>query len=82
MKSVSLVHIKRVGLTEWRNREWWCRHNVRIWSQEHCLWWRPDGKGYTSEDSEAWVVDFPTAYDHTKHCVPEKGISYFALPSS
>jgi hypothetical protein len=25
------------------------------------------------------VVDFPTAYDHTKHCGPEKQIVFYAL---
>ena len=29
--------------------------------------------------AEAMVVDFPTAYDHTKHCGPEKQIVFYAL---
>jgi hypothetical protein len=83
VKSISLIHIKRVGLADWRGREWWARQQVRIWSQEHCAWWRPEAQGYTDKDAEAWVVDFPTAYDHTKHCGPEKKINYYAvaLPS-
>jgi hypothetical protein len=75
-KTISLCHIKRVGLVCWKNREWWARRNVFIWSQEHHAWWRPDGCGYTNDIAQAWNVDFPTAYDHTKHCGPEKKISY------
>jgi hypothetical protein len=81
MKSISLRHIQRVGLVEWKAREWWARQKVMIWSQEHSAWWRPDAKGYTELKREAWVIDFPMAYDHTKHCGPEKKINYFAIPT-
>ncbi len=81
MKSASLIHIKRIGLANWRNREWWSARNVRIWSQEHRAWWRPDGAGYTDDEAQAWVVDFPRAYETTEHCGPEKKISYFAVTS-
>lgn len=77
MRSISLYHIKRIGLENWPRREEWARRNVRIWSQEHCAWWRPDGAGYTDDEAQAWVVDFPTAYEHTKHCGPEKKINFF-----
>jgi hypothetical protein len=79
MKAVTLNGIKRRGLAEWKSREWWCRQNVLIWSREHCAWWRDMGKGYTDKMTEAWLVDFPTAYDYTKHCGPEKQIMYYAL---
>lgn len=79
MKSISLFHIQHVGLVDWKNREWWVRRNVRIWSGEHGGWWRPEGAGYTDDEAQAWVVDFPTAYEHTKHCGPEKRINYMAI---
>ena len=79
MKRVTLNGIKRRGLIEWKGREWWARQNVSIWSHEHCLWWRPDAKGYTADQAEAWVIDFPTAYDYTKHCGNEKDIAYYAV---
>jgi len=46
-KMISLYHIKKVGLTEWRNREWWAKRLVLIWSNEHGAWWRPEAAGYT-----------------------------------
>lgn len=79
MKRVTLVGIKRRGLTEWKGREWWSGRKVSIWSAEHAAWWRPEAKGYTDFHDQAWVVDFATAYDHTKHCGPEKRISYYAV---
>lgn len=82
MKRVTLNGIKRRGLVEWRAREDWARRNVSIWSREHCAWWRSDGKGYTINLSDAWVVDFPTAYEHTKNCGPEKQIMYYSVPSA
>lgn len=81
MKRVTLAGIKRRGLIEWKSREWWSRQPVHIWSREHCAWWRPCAQGYTSDQGQAWTVDFPTAYDYTKHCGPEKGIVYYAVPS-
>src|SRR5712691_6450786 len=82
MRSISLFHINRVGLSQWKAREWWCRQSVMIWSQEHRAWWRPQALGYTNLKREAWVVNFPTAYDQTKHCSPEKKISYYTAPFS
>jgi len=79
-KTISLCHINRIGLSEWRNRERWSRCNVRIWSGEHRLWWRTNACGYTDDKQEAWVIDFPTAYEHTRHCGPEKKISYCTVP--
>lgn len=82
MRSISLVHIKHVGLVDWRGREWWARRNVRVWTQEHGAWWRPDAQGYTDDDNQAWILDFPTAYERTKHCGPEKKINYFTADAS
>jgi hypothetical protein len=76
MEEVTLNGIKRRGLVEWKGREKWARRRVRIWSREHRAWWRPEGKGYTDDPDSAWIVDFPTAYDHTKHCGPEKKIIF------
>jgi len=81
-RSISLRHIKNVGLVEWRNRDWWSRQQVMIWSGEHGAWWRPNAEGYTTLKREAWSVDFPTAYDYTKHCGDEKKINYFTVPAS
>lgn len=81
-KRVTLIGIKRAG-SGWRAREWWLRQTVRIWSKEHRAWWRDQGNGYTVKMTEAWLVDFPTAYAHTEHCGPEKQIVYYAaLPYS
>lgn len=49
---------------------------VRIWSREHQCFWRPNAQGYTAKPDEAWTVDFTTAYKHTKHAGPEKGIEF------
>ncbi len=81
MKRVTLVGIKRRGLSNWKAREWWLGRKVSIWSAEHAAWWRPEAKGYTSFQSESWVVDFATAYQHTAHCGHEKRISYYAVSS-
>jgi len=75
-KMISLAHIKNVGLVNWLNRDWWCHRKVRIWSNEHGAFWRPEAARYTSDENQAWVIDFPTAYDATKHCGPEKKINY------
>jgi hypothetical protein len=74
---VTLNGIKRRG-ADWKARDWWNRQQVRIWSAEHRAWWRDEGHGYTIKMAEAWIVDFPTAYDHTEHCGPEKQIVYHA----
>ena len=50
--------------------------DVRIWSAEHRLYWRPNGQGYTSDRSEAGVYKFEDAVRRTRHCGPEKRIFY------
>lgn len=79
IKSISLVHIQRVGFSTWNNREWWLRHKVRIWSNEHGAFWRQDAAGYTDDAAQAWEIDFATAYERAKHCGPEKKINFLAL---
>lgn len=78
---VTLNGIQRRGLVNWRGREDWNRRLVSIWSREHLAWWRPDGHGYTTEPTNAWVLPFADAYDATKHCGPEKKIVYYAMPA-
>lgn len=31
MKRVTLNAIKRIGLVDWKGREWWSRRTVTIW---------------------------------------------------
>lgn len=78
MRRVTLNGIKRRGLSEWSSRAWWNARKVRIWNGEHHLWWRSEGCGYTKDESEAGLYDFADAYERTKHCGPEKHISYYA----
>ena len=78
INSVTLNGIKRVGLVNWKGREWWNVQMVRIWSREHRAYWRPDACGYTENPCEAWHIDFPTAYDAVKHCGPEKQIVFYS----
>lgn len=61
MKRVTLNGIKRRGLVNWRAREWWLRKEVRIWSAEHAVWWRPSCCGYTVKDEEAGIFNFAEA---------------------
>lgn len=79
MQRVTLKGIKRRGLAAWKARDWWNTRRVRIWSDEHRAWWRPNGNGYTTAEAGAGVYDFPDAYDRTKHCGPEKRICFFAV---
>ena len=76
MKRVTLNGIRRRGLIHWKAREWWCRQRVHIWSAEHHAWWRTAAAGYTDQVDEAGEWDFPAAFDHVKHCGPEKKICF------
>jgi hypothetical protein len=82
MKYITLNGIKRKGLINLKSREWWARQTVSIWSGEHAAYWRPDAQGYTTLKREAWNIDFPTAYDHVKHCGPEKQIIFMVMPGT
>jgi hypothetical protein len=47
---------------------------VRIWSDEHRAYWRPNGNGYVVERAGAGVFTVFEAYNRTAHCGPEKHI--------
>lgn len=79
MKRVTLNGINRVGLANWKGREWWRTRRVRIWSAEHGAFWSPGGNGYTVFGAQAGDWDFADAYARTKHCGPEKKIAYYAI---
>lgn len=49
---------------------------VRIYSYQHNAYWRPDGKGYVTDGLAAGVFLLGAAYDLTKHCGPEKRITF------
>lgn len=57
----------------------WSGRNVRIYSNEHEMFWRPNGAGYTADKAEAGVYDFDDAWARTSHCGPEKKIGYFEV---
>ncbi len=49
---------------------------VRIYSAEHCAFWRGSGQGYVDspEESQVWAIE--DAVKRTKHCGPEKKIEF------
>ncbi|WP_306168800.1 hypothetical protein [Halomonas sp. MMSF_3323] len=47
---------------------------VRIWSGEWHMWWRPAGRGYTGDEAEAGVYEPKDAWEYVSHCGPEKKI--------
>lgn len=49
---------------------------VLIWSGEHGAYWRPDATGYTTIPDAAGRWTLAEAYFATKHCGPEKSISF------
>lgn len=77
--TVTLRGINRVGLSDWKRREWWLGKKVFIWSREHSAFWRENARGYTTYTNDAGVYDFADAYEHTKHCGPEKKIEFIAV---
>lgn len=54
----------------------WDNCMVRIYSEEHGAYWRPEGAGYTCDGLEAGVYVFEDAFKCTRHCGPEKRIVY------
>lgn len=53
---------------------------VRIWSGEWHAYWCPNKCGYTTEIEKAGLYSFDEAYRSTRHCGPEKHISYEIAP--
>ena len=53
---------------------------VRIWSNEHRAWWRPNRSGYTTLRACAGLYSFEDAYAATRHCDPQKRIMFEAAP--
>lgn len=53
---------------------------VRIWSGEHHAYWRKGGCGYVACPCSAGLFGFADAYRRTKHCGPEKCISFERPP--
>lgn len=49
---------------------------VKIYSQEHEAYWRPNFSGYTTFSEAAGVYTFEEAWKNSNHCGPEKGIRY------
>lgn len=52
---------------------------VLIWSGEHRMWWRPEGKGYSQDIHHAGIYTRVEAEDYTSHCGPEKMINIIPL---
>jgi hypothetical protein len=50
---------------------------VLIWSGEHQAWWKPNGNGYTDDRDSAGRWWYTQAVVATKHCGPEKKISFW-----
>lgn len=47
---------------------------VRIWSNEHKAWWRPDGAGYTDNIHIAGIYRLEDAWERVQGAGPEKKI--------
>ncbi len=54
---------------------------VRIWSGEHCAYWRPNCAGYCADPAGAGVYLFEDAYANTAHCDPSKQIAFEFTPT-
>lgn len=64
-------------LTRWPSlQRSWVGKQVRIWSNQWCAYWRAGGAGYTTDEAQAGVFSFEDAYQRTKHCGPDKMITY------
>lgn len=64
-------------LTRWPSlRAKWAGKSVRIWSNEHEAFWRENGAGYTLSEEKAGVFSFEDAWNRTRHCGPEKRITF------
>jgi hypothetical protein len=52
---------------------------VRIWSDEHEAFWRPNGSGYTADGLRAGIWRFSDAFKKTNHCDPGKRIQFWVV---
>ncbi len=52
---------------------------VRIYSAEHCAFWRGTGQGYTGSPKESQVWAIGDAVKRTKHCCPKKKIQFIEV---
>lgn len=76
---VTLNGINRRGLANWKAREKWLGRQVRIWSGEWGLFWRPGAAGYVADPDQAGVYNFEDAWERAKHCGPEKKIVFITV---
>lgn len=74
----SLDHLRRSNKTV--NDLILLNPTVLIWSNEHNLYWREGGAGYTSLIAHAGAYPFTEAWERTNHCGREKGILYVTVP--
>lgn len=54
---------------------------VWIYSDEHNLYWRPSGGGYTAAITHAGTYSIEDAFARTRHAGPEKGIRFIPTHS-
>jgi len=51
-------------------------NKVRIYSEEHHSWWKPNELGYTTDILQAGIYDVDDAWYATKHFPAEKKVSF------
>jgi hypothetical protein len=52
---------------------------VRIFSDEHHAYWRPNGNGYVDDSIGAGIWSLYDAYERTSHCGKEKKIMFHLI---
>lgn len=72
MEKVSLEQIKE----DWTIQDALKGKSVRIYSNEHFMYWRPAAQGYTPDGLEAGVWLFEDAWVLVQHCDPSKQIEF------
>ena len=78
MHTVTLEQLK----SDSNLRAAWANKLVYIWSNQWNLYWRANGRGYTSRVTDGpGVYDFSDAWRRTAHCGPEKGIEFEEVKS-
>ena len=70
MRSVELNDLKKNHATMHLSAR------VRIFSREHGMYWRCEGRGYTLRQDDAWVLPLYKAIEEVWSCGPEKMISF------